>query len=173
MRTDPFVLTHLSIKGRFVDVALYSGILYVWKTATRLFLYDWNKLAETVPLSEYPIYMEPYPYQEIPVSADLLGAAFIRELHFEKPVTDFFLFRHSLYYSNPNALYRLPLNRKDLQRELLWQKPIQTLALSPRGHLAIGAEDGVYISESKHTLATAAQYPAFKRVEPEAADEAS
>ncbi|UJF16408.1 hypothetical protein LZ578_04655 [Jeotgalibaca sp. MA1X17-3] len=145
MKKDHILMTRIFLDQSFSDVALYSGILYLWKDKKTLHLYDWNRWMNHIPFGDVPIYQNPFPFQKISTHINDIHSCFIKEILFEKEVRDFFIYNHDLYYLTEDGFFVLTPESGTLQSDLISTEKFYSLSLSDMNRVALsGGESGVF-----------------------------
>lgn len=145
MKKDHILMTQIFLNKSFSDVALYSGILYLWKDKKTLHLYDWNKWMDHIPFGDLPIYQNPFQFQKISSRMSEVDPYFIKDILFEKEVRDFFLYNHDLYYLTEDGFFVMTPESGDLESRLLSKKEFHSFTLSDQNRVALaGGESGLF-----------------------------
>ena len=139
MEKEDILRTKISLQGDFFDMALYSGILYLWKNDYQVSLYHWDKWMDQLVPHQLPVYTESEPNQSISYRLDQLKPYYIKRITFEKPVLDFLLFNHVLYFINEDGLFTLLPTSADLSITPLAKGDFQALSLSSKDRLALSS----------------------------------
>lgn len=137
-------MTRIFLEESCSDVALYSGILYLWKDKKTLYLYDWNKWMNRIPFGDLPIYQIPFPFQKISSSIDDIHSCFIKKILFQKEIRDFFIYNHDLYYLTDDGFFVMTPESGDLQSDLISNEKFYSLSLSNLNRIALSGEAGVF-----------------------------
>lgn len=145
LELENLLVTRIKIAGSFQNVTLYSGILYLLKSPTILYLYDWNKWIQSAQIGDVPIYRDPFPSQNIEASLETLNPFFIREVDFPSALKDFFVYNHILYYIDESGFWSLSMERQDAVKQRLREGNFLELLLSNKKRVALVAgEEGIY-----------------------------
>lgn len=145
VKNDHILMTRIFLDQSFSDVALYSGILYLWKDKKTLHLYDWNKWMNQIPFGDLPIYQNPFPFQKISSHINDIQFCFIKEILFEKEMRDFYIYNHDLYYLTDDGFFVMTPESGNLQSELITKGKFYSLSLSDLNRVALsGGEAGVF-----------------------------
>lgn len=139
MNKDNLWITRIQLQGNYWDAALYSGLLYLWRTPRRLHIYHWRRWQNTVPLHEMPIYLSKLPVQLLNVSIGDLQPYFYKEITFSKDVRDSFVYHHRLYFLDEEGLFSLEPESAKPRRRLLVKGNFPFLTLSTRNRLILCA----------------------------------
>lgn len=100
---------------------------------------------QQLTLIDRPIYLEPQPTEQLRVTLDDLAPFLERTLSFSESIYDSALFNHTLYFSDYTGFYRYSLVRKDAEKIRIWEQPVYSISLSPRGRMALSAgEAGLF-----------------------------
>lgn len=139
------LMTDFTVKGTFHDMALYSGILYLWKDETSVQMYHWKKWMKQIMLSDLPIYQYALSTQFLSFHIHELEPYFIKEITFPEPIRDFFIFRHQLYYITNKGFFVVTPESALLKKELLLAGDFQALSLSEKNRVILSSmEAGVF-----------------------------
>ena len=141
MDKEHLLMTKIIIEGDFHDFQLYSGKFYLWTNQKTLNIYNWNKWMQQLTLIDRPIYLEPQPTEQLRVTLDDLAPFLERTLSFSESIYDSALFNHTLYFSDYTGFYRYSLVRKDAEKIRIWEQPVYSISLSPRGRMALSARE--------------------------------
>ncbi|CZQ80160.1 Hypothetical protein Tpal_43 [Trichococcus palustris] len=145
MELENLLVTRIKIAGSFQNVTLYSGVLYLLKSPTTLYLYDWNKWIQSASIGDVPIYRDPFPSQNIEATLETLNPFFIRAVAFPSALKDFFVYNHVLYYIDESGFWNMSMERQDAVKQRLREGNFLELLLSNKKRVALVAgEKGIY-----------------------------
>ncbi len=139
MDKEDILRTKISLQGDFFDMALYSGVLYLWKNDHQVSLYHWDKWMDQLLPHKLPVYTESVPNQSISCRLDQLKPYYIKTITFDQPVLDFVLFNHILYFINQDGLSSVLPASADLAVTSLAKGEFHSLALSNKDRLALSS----------------------------------
>lgn len=145
LELENLLVTRIKIAGSFQNVTLYSGVLYLLKSPTTLYLYDWNKWIQSASIGDVPIYRDPFPSQNIEATLETLNPFFIRAVAFPSALKDFFVYNHVLYYIDESGFWNMSMERQDAVKQRLREGNFLELLLSNKKRVALVAgEKGIY-----------------------------
>lgn len=143
-KTD-ILLTNLTIKGKFYDVSLYSGLLYLWKDESHVSIYHWRKWIEHLGLQDLPIYQEPLVNQSLFLEEADLQPYLFKALHFERPIRGSYIYRHRLYFIDETGFYVRHPEKADTTEKLLIKGNFHSLVISSSNRIILVSKtDGVF-----------------------------
>lgn len=156
MDKEHILITKISIREPILSSQLYSGRLYIWTVDQQLHIYSWKKCLALLQQIDRPIYLEPFPSEQLDLSLAALEPALIRSRLINETITDTAIFNHVLYMTAAEGLYRLPLNQKEAIPEQISSIPMEHLYISRLGRMVCTSkQEGVF----EYLLTTRYFYP--------------
>ena len=135
MDKEHLLITKISLQGNFLGSELYSGRFYLWTTNQQLFIYNWKKCLAILESWERPIYLEPFPYEQLAIDPDIFEDALIRKLSLPVSVTDTAIFNHILYFTSAKGLYQLDLSKNTSTPKQISSLSMESIQISSQGRM--------------------------------------
>lgn len=145
MEKDNLLMTEVTIQGRFYDMALYSGKLYLWGNDQTLHIYRWNKWMESVVFSDLPIYQYALSTQFLSLNISNLAPFLVKEVVISPHMRDFVIFNHTLYLITDDGFYSLDTDQAEPHLNKIQSGSFHLLSLSEKNRMIlVSNETGVY-----------------------------